>query len=94
MAKWVLTARAQCNLVEIVDNVIQFTGYSASGIRLYNELIDHFHKIAFMPYGLGTDIGEGRRQTFCRKYRIIYRIWHDDIYILTVIHSSRIYPRL
>lgn len=93
MAKWILTQPAQRDLVEIVDNVIQFTGHIASGVKLYNDLTDYFYKIVFMPYAFGTDIGGGKRQAFCRKYRIIYRVVGNDVYILTVTHSSRIYPR-
>ena len=36
---------------------------------------------------------DGDREAFCRAYRIVYREQGDNIMIVTIIHSRRIYPR-
>ncbi|OOH91227.1 hypothetical protein BMT54_02955 [Pasteurellaceae bacterium 15-036681] len=92
MPNWIITRPAQNNLREIMTSVSYYTGYVNSGIKLYNDLTEYFDKLAFMPLGLGTDIGDGKRQAFCRGYRIIYKIIDGNVYILTIIHSSRLYP--
>lgn len=80
--------------MEIMESISDYTGYVNSGIKLYQELTAFFDKVAFMPFGLGTEIDNGLRQTFCRQYRIIYRVLENkDVEIITIIHSSRLYPR-
>lgn len=93
MAKrWILSPLTKENVKEILSSVEDFTGYWASAVSLWNDLQDKFNLLVFMPT-IGKVREDGTMETFCRKYRIIYRQINDEILILTVIHSSRIYPR-
>lgn len=94
MAKWELTKEAENDIDDILQSVAEYTGYVSSATLLWNELVRKFDLIAFMPKALGRKINEDRREAFCRGYRIVYRIVGRDISILTVIHSSRIYPKI
>lgn len=94
MASYTITRSAQGNIAEIMWSVSSYTGSLNSGLKLYQDLLAHFEKTAFMPLALGREIEVGLRQTFCRNYRIIYRLsGEQSIEILTVIHASRLYPR-
>ncbi len=47
-----------------------------------------------MPLAMGRLRDDGSREAFARKYRIVYDFDEiaDEVVILSVIHSSRIYP--
>lgn len=92
MANLILTPKARDNIEEILDSVIEFTGFEQSGIKLYEEILKKLDLIAFMP-NIGTHRNDGTLETFVRNYRIVYEIENDDVYILTVIHTRRLYPR-
>lgn len=87
----VITERAANDIDTILSNVIEFTGFEISGIRLFNELSEKFDIIGFMPT-IGRIRDDGTRETFARNYRIIYQEVDNVVYILTVIHCSRLYP--
>lgn len=95
MAKLTIKLRALRQLEEIVANVIEFTGFEVSGIRLQNDIFDKIEQIAFMPLS-GRIRDDGSRECFTRLYRIVYDFdkQADEVIILAIIHSSRIYPRL
>lgn len=92
MAKWILTAEAKTSLYEILQAVSEFTGFEASAVSLFNDLKRKFDLIAFMPFAVGRKREDGLQEAFCRGYRIVYQVIDGDVYILTVIHSSRLYP--
>ncbi|MGX3067399.1 type II toxin-antitoxin system RelE/ParE family toxin [Ursidibacter arcticus] len=69
------------------------SGYEQSGIELYTDIFKKLDIIAFMPT-IGVARDDGTRETFIRNYRIVYdEIFGDNVYIITVIHTRRIYPR-
>lgn len=93
MAKIIFTQEADRNLNELVANVIEYTGYEASGIKLANDIFAKIEVIAYMPTAAGRIIQGHRREAFCCGYRIVYDIVDDEVHIQTVIHSRRLYPR-
>lgn len=94
MAKIILTEKAQRNFDEIIEQIIDFTGYELSGIRLSEEFFEKFALIGYMPRAIGRDRKDGSWEAFCRGYRIVYEIINsDEIHIITIIHSRRLYPR-
>lgn len=92
MAKLHLSIDAKNDINEILANVTEFTSFSNSAEKLLNEFRQTFHRLSLFPYS-GKSIDDQLRETFCRGYRIVYEIIDDEIYILTVIHSRRLYPR-
>ncbi|OOF37617.1 type II toxin-antitoxin system RelE/ParE family toxin [Rodentibacter heidelbergensis] len=94
MANIFFTQEADRNLNEIVANVIEYTGYEITGIKLANDILAKIDVIAYMPTAAGRIIQDNRREAFCRGYRIVYDIIGDEVYIQTIIHSRRLYPRL
>lgn len=94
MAKWFLTEPAEKDIDEILQSVCAFTGFWASAMSLWDALQSKFDLIAFMPRAIGRKRDDNTFEAFCRGYRIVYRVVEGDIYILTVIHSSRLYPRI
>ncbi|OBW91267.1 plasmid stabilization system protein [Gallibacterium genomosp. 3] len=87
----VISQRAATDIDIILSNVIEFTGFEISGIRLFEEFSEKFDIIQFMPE-IGRLREDGTRETFARNYRIIYEEIDNIVYILTVIHCSRLYP--
>lgn len=87
----ILTPKARNNLEEIIDNVIEFTGFEQSGIKLYNEIFKKLELLSFMP-NIGTHRSDGTLETFVRNYRIVYEIENDNVFILTIIHTRKLYP--
>ena len=92
MANLILTPQAENDIDEIIENVVEFTGYEQSGIKLYTDIFKKLELIAFMP-SIGLIRNDGTRETFARNYRIVYEIRDEDIFIITVIHTRRLYPR-
>ncbi|WP_439235010.1 type II toxin-antitoxin system RelE/ParE family toxin [Lonepinella koalarum] len=92
MPKLILTQKAQSNLDKIIENIVDYTGYELSGIKLSNDLYEKMELIAFMPT-IGRCRDDGSLETFCRNYWIVYEIIDDIVYIETIIHCSRLYPR-
>lgn len=45
-----------------------------------------------MP-NIGTRRSDGTLETFVRNYRIVYEIIDDNVFIITIIHTRRLYPR-
>ncbi|MFA9487330.1 MULTISPECIES: type II toxin-antitoxin system RelE/ParE family toxin [unclassified Mannheimia] len=88
-----LSPEAEKEVEQILRDVSNFTGFWTSAVSLWQDLNEKFDLIAYMPT-IGKRRDNERFETFCRNYRIIYRLYGDDVYILTVIHSSRLYPRL
>lgn len=44
MAKpWVISDSAKRDIAEILDNVIEYTTHTSTGVRLYEELIEKFN---------------------------------------------------
>lgn len=89
MAKVILTKEADQNLREIIANIIEYTGYEISGIKLADDIFAKIDLIAYMPTATGRIIQDNQREAFCRGYRIV----NNEVYIKTIIHSRRLYPR-
>lgn len=93
MAKWFLTQPAKNALKEIITNVVTFTGHAMSGVRLQEELFERLDLLAYFPESGKRRPEQNTREIIFRGYRIVYEIQHNGIAIITVIHSSRLYPR-
>lgn len=93
MAKVVLSDFAAQNIEDILTSVYEFTGFISTPQKLFSEFQKTFDLISFMPQAAGRLREDGDREAFCRAYRIVYRQQNDEIVIITVIHSRRIYPR-
>ena len=89
----IYTAKARRDLVEVVENVVDYTCSLESGVRLFSALRSKIALLADMPEGIGRVRDDGKREAFCRGYRIVYRIEKDTVYILTILHSRMLYPR-
>jgi len=50
MPKLILTQKAQSNLDKIIENIVDYTGYELSGIKLSNDLYEKMELIAFMAH--------------------------------------------
>ena len=92
MHKVVVTQEAQNDIDHIVENVTEFTYSFISGMKLYEDLHAKIDMIAFMPAAMGRMRDDGSREAFCRGYRIVYNIVDDEVHIITIIHSRRLYP--
>ena len=76
-----------------VRQVMIYTGFENSGIRLQEDIFAKIDSIGFMPSAIGRMREDGTREAFVRGYRIVYEERVDHVWIIAVIHSSRIYPR-
>lgn len=92
MANLILTAQAENDIDEIIDNVVEFTGYEQSGIRLHADIFKKLSLLEFM-LSIGIARDDGTRESFVRNYRIVYEIIEEDVFIITIIHTRRLYPR-
>ncbi|CAM3798186.1 MULTISPECIES: type II toxin-antitoxin system RelE/ParE family toxin [Avibacterium] len=88
-----ISPSAMSNMQEIFDSVADYTGSVKSVKKLQTEFFRTFEQLSRIPKS-GKQIGNGRRQVFCRHYRIVYREYDDRVEIITVIHSRRKYPLL
>ncbi len=88
----IVSADAKNDIREIMQNVIDYTSYTSSGVKLYNEFREKFDLIAMLPK-CGKRREDGTREIFARSYRIVYEEIEDAVVILTVIHARRLYPR-
>ena len=93
MPNYVVTQKAQDNIDEILIGVVEYTGFEESALKLEDELHRKFALIAEFPH-IGTDRKDGTFETFTRNYRIVYEIIENDVFITTVIHTRRLYPRV
>ena len=76
-------------------NIVEFTSFPLSGVKFLDDIYQHIELIGFMPEAIGRQRPESKniRESFCRRYRVIYEIVDQTVYIITVIHSRRKYPR-
>lgn len=93
MAKVILSDLAMRDINDILANVYDFTGFISTPQKLLAEFNKTFELIAFMPNAIGRKREDGEREAFCRSYRIVYQQKGNDILIVSVIHSRRLYPR-
>lgn len=93
MAKpYLLSNEAIADIDCIIQNVVDYTGYTSSGIKLYQEIFDKFELISLLPKS-GRMRHDGMREIFARSYRIVYQECNAYISIIAVIHARRLYPR-
>lgn len=86
-----ISTEAKRDLANIIQSVGEYTGSELSMAKLAAEFKEKFEFIALLPKA-AKQLNDGTRQTFCRRYRIIYREFGDNIQILAVMHSLRKYP--
>ncbi|MCK3658763.1 plasmid stabilization system protein [Pasteurellaceae bacterium Pebbles2] len=89
----ILSLEALGDIRSCVRQVMVFTGFENSGIKLQYDLFAKIEAIGFMPSAMGRIREDGTREAFARGYRIVYKENTDHVLIVAVIHSSRIYPR-
>ncbi|MGR3808210.1 type II toxin-antitoxin system RelE/ParE family toxin [Pasteurella testudinis] len=89
--KLLISAEAKRDLANIIQSVGEYTGSELSMAKLAHEFKEKFEFITLLPKA-AKQSNDGTRQTFCRRYRIIYREFGDYVQILTVIHCLRKYP--
>lgn len=83
MANLILTPQAENDIDEIIDNVVEFTGYEQSGIKLHTDIFKKLNLLEFMP-SIGIVRDDGTRETFVSNYRIVYEIQNEDIFNMIV----------
>lgn len=87
-----LSPNAKINVREILESVEDYTGHWTSAVSLWEEFQEKLDLIAFMPT-IGKQRDDGTLETFCHNYRIVYEIIGGKVYVLTIIHTRRLYPR-
>lgn len=73
MAKpYFLSNKALADIDEVIQNVVDYTTYTSTGIKRYNELFEKFELLSLLPASekLRKD---GFREIFARSYRIVYQ---------------------
>lgn len=83
MANLILTPQAENDIDEIIDNVVEFTGYEQSSIKLHADIFKKLNLLEFMP-SIGIVRDDGTRETFVSNYRIVYEIQNEDIFNMIV----------
>lgn len=83
MANLILTPQAENDIDEIIDNVVEFTGYEQSGIKFHADIFKKLNLLEFMP-SIGIVRDDGTRETFVSNYRIVYEIQNEDIFNMIV----------
>lgn len=89
----ILSPEAISDIRTCVRQVMMYTGFENSGIKLQEDIFAKIDSIGFMPSAIGRMREDGTREAFARGYRIVYEERADHVWIIAVIHSSRIYPR-
>lgn len=46
---YILADEALADIEEIIQNAVNYTTYTSSGIKLYNELFDKFELLSLLP---------------------------------------------
>jgi toxin ParE1/3/4 len=93
MAKaWLISDEAQQDIDDIIENIVEYTSWTSTGIKLYSELYEKFELIASLPK-CGRQRFDDTREIFTRSYRIVYKEFEDHIKIIAVIHARRLYPK-
>ena len=87
----IISARAKKNLAVIMNNIADYTKSPSSVSKLAKDFSHKFAQIASFPKACPS-LSDGTRQTFCRRYRIVYRESEHHIEIITVVHSLQKYP--
>lgn len=73
MAKpYFLSNKALADIDEVIQNVVDYTTYTSTGIKGYNELFEKFELLSLLPASekLRKD---GSREIFACSYRIVYQ---------------------
>ena len=89
----VLSVDAQDDIEKIISHIVQYTYSLSSGAKLLEDLKDKIELIGLMPEGIGRLREDGKREAFCRGYRIVYQLTENEAIILTIIHSRMLYPQ-
>lgn len=42
---WLISAEAQLDIDDIIENIVDYTGHTSTGIKLYKELFEKFDLI-------------------------------------------------
>lgn len=46
---WLISVEAQLDIDDIIENIVDYTGHTSTGIKLYKELFEKFDLIAMLP---------------------------------------------
>lgn len=92
MLRLKLSTEAQNDLIEITTNIIEFTGFFVSGMKFQERIYEYLELISAFP-GMGRRRTDGTMETFCNGYRIVYKYNDEEVVVLAIIHSRRLYPR-
>lgn len=87
-----LSPKAVADLEDIWFYVATESGSVDIADRLINSIADRFHLLTTYPYAgrqRNDDLGQGRRTFPVGEYVIIYRIEHEEAWILRVVHAHR-----
>lgn len=88
-----ISPNALININECVRQVMIYTGFEITGVRLQEAIFDKIETIGFMPSAIGRLREDGSREAFVRGYRIVYEEKDEHVWIIAIIHSRRLYPR-
>mgnify|MGYP003604471394 CR=1 FL=1 len=73
MAKaWLISDEAQQDIDDIIENIVEYTSWTSTGIKLYSELYEKFELIASLPK-CGRQRFDDTREIFTRSYRIVLK---------------------
>ena len=73
MAKaWLISDEAQQDIDDIIENNVEYTSWTSTGIKLYSELYEKFELIASLPK-CGRQRFDDTREIFTRSYRIVLK---------------------
>lgn len=91
MASIIWTDTAQSNLIEIrefigLDSILH-ADLTLDAIYTKAQILERFPEIGKEVKEL---TGKGYREILFKKYRIIYKLKNDTVFIMSIYHSSRL----
>lgn len=79
------------DVIEIIDYISQFDPVAARNMK--DLFISTAEKIPDQPYAGRLGLVAGTREKIPHpRYRMIYRVTHTTIEIVSIVHTSRMYP--
>lgn len=83
--------------LEDVDEIAEFIARVSPNYAstIVDKLLDAARKLSAFPFAGRTvpEVGDELiREKFVLDYRLIYRVYDEDVTILAVIHGKRLFP--